>query len=153
MEGTTTLYFRVRLVYDLTMKGDQNFTLTVQEQGTLGLKSDAMSYSFKAKKSSISTIKNNPQSVPSAAHEFMVTIPNGKHRYFFGNNGNPRAVRLDAHPGAAKRFARGRRVRILHQRKTYCCFPLVWLATICTLPALSLGTVHSHPRTCHRRGW
>lgn len=87
VEGTTVLYFRARLLYDSTMKGDQNFTLSFGEQGLLGMKSDLLFYSFKAKKSSVSTMKNEPRLIPSAAHEFKVTIPNGKHGYVISLKG------------------------------------------------------------------
>jgi len=83
VQGTTIVYFRVRLLYDVTMKGDQNFTLAMQEQGMLGMKSDVLTYSFKAKKSSATKMKTDPQLVPSAAHEFKFTVPDGKHEYYF----------------------------------------------------------------------
>src|SRR5262245_64602023 len=44
-EGTTILEFRIRLLYDATMKGGQNFTLTLEEDGLLS-KALAASFSF-----------------------------------------------------------------------------------------------------------
>src|SRR5262249_8363931 len=77
-EGTTVLEFRIRLLYDTTMKGGQNFTLTLEEEGLLS-KSLAASFSFNAQKSRITTVKGEPQVVPSTGDEFKFTVPNGKH--------------------------------------------------------------------------
>lgn len=93
VNGTTVLYFRVRLIYDITMKGLQPFTLAIQEKGLLA-NTDLLSYSFKAKKSSVSVIKNDPQMVPSAAHEFKLTVPDGAHRYIFNLKGTPASAAL-----------------------------------------------------------
>lgn len=85
-EGTTVLEFRIRLLYDSTMKGGQNFTLMLEEDGML-TKSLAASFSFNARKSRITTVKGEPQIVPSTGDEFKFTVPNGKHTYLLSLRG------------------------------------------------------------------
>jgi hypothetical protein len=85
-EGTTVLEFRIRLLYDATMKGGQNFTLTLEEEGLL-TKSVAASFSFNAQKSRITSVKGEPQLVPSTGDEFKFTVPNGKHTYLVSLRG------------------------------------------------------------------
>ena len=81
IQGPTTLSVHVRLLYDLTMKGAQNFTVTVEEDGMLGRRSEVASSSFTAQKSPVSTIKGKTKAVPSKAESFKLDVPGGIHRY------------------------------------------------------------------------
>ena len=81
LEGTTTLEVKVRLLYDVTMKGTQNFTVAIEQEGILGTRSQVASYSFTAEKSRISSLQGENGVVPSKAHGFKLVVPDGKHQY------------------------------------------------------------------------
>lgn len=81
LQGPTTLAVNVRLLYDVAMKGAQNFTIAVEENGMLGKRSEVASYSFTAQKSPVSTFKGEAEVVPSKAQKFKLEVPSGIHRY------------------------------------------------------------------------
>lgn len=81
IEWATTLIVKVRLLYDITMKGKQNFALEIEEGGFLGAKSEIASYSFTTEKSRLSALQGDTAVVPSRAHTFKLKVPDGKHSY------------------------------------------------------------------------
>jgi hypothetical protein len=81
VEGPTTLTIKIRLLYNMTMKGRQNFAVAIEEGGFLGTKSEIASYSFTTEKSRISTLRGEPNIIPSKAHSFKLKVPDGKYSY------------------------------------------------------------------------
>jgi hypothetical protein len=81
VEGPTNLEILIRILYDITMKGIQEYTMKIEEEGLLGARSEVGVHYLKAVKSRVSTLKDENTIVPSKAQTINLAVPKGKHVY------------------------------------------------------------------------
>lgn len=81
ISGPTTLSVMIRLLFDQTMKGTQDFSVRVEEGGPLGSVKESGVHSLKAHKSTVATLKDESALVPSKAETLDIAVPGGKHSY------------------------------------------------------------------------
>lgn len=92
--GPTTLSVMVRLLFDQTMKGTQDFTLRVEEGGLLGSFTQIGVHNLKAHKSTVASLKDVKDLVPSKAETLDIVVPGGKHSYRILLGAGPKAVAI-----------------------------------------------------------
>lgn len=92
--GPTTLSVMVRLLFDKTMKGTQDFSLRIEENGLLGSRKEVSTHSFKAHKSAVARLKDEPALVPSKAELLDIVVPAGNHSYHLALGGGSAATAI-----------------------------------------------------------
>jgi len=92
--GPTTLSVMVRLLFDKTMKGTQDFSLRIDENGLLGSRKEIGTHRLKAHKSTVAILKDEPALVPAKAETLDVIVPAGKHSYHFALGGGSAATAI-----------------------------------------------------------
>jgi hypothetical protein len=92
--GPTTLSIMVRLLFDKTMKGTQDFSLRIDERGLLGSRKEVATHALKAHKSTVSTLKGETGLVPGKAETLDLAVPEGTHGYGFTLGGAAAATAL-----------------------------------------------------------
>ena len=79
--GPTKLAVKVRLLFDTTMKGTQDFSLRIDEKGLLDPRKEVGAHRLKARKSTVAILKDDAAIVPAKAETFDLVVPSGRHTY------------------------------------------------------------------------
>ncbi len=76
--GPTTLTVAVRLFYEVSMKGQQSYTILEEVKGA---PLQSRTHRFTTKKSPVSALPGDPERVPSRGDIFTIEVPAGPHTY------------------------------------------------------------------------